>query len=30
MTTTGRVAAEFDAAWRSFLRRKTAVFFTFF
>jgi len=30
MTATGRVAAEFDAAWRSFLRRKTAVFFTFF
>ncbi len=30
MTATGRVAAEFSAAWRSFLRRKTAVFFTFF
>jgi len=30
MTATGRIAAEFGAAWRSFLRRKTAVFFTFF
>jgi ABC-2 type transport system permease protein len=26
----GRIAAEFLAAWRSFLRRRTAVFFTFF
>ena len=30
MTRSGRVAAEFGAAWRSFLRRRTAVFFTFF
>ena len=30
MTATGRVGAEFTAAWRSFLRRRTAVFFTFF
>lgn len=30
MTATGRVSAEFTAAWRSFLRRRTAVFFTFF
>jgi len=26
----GRVAAEFRAAWRAFVRRRTAVFFTFF
>ena len=30
MTATGRISAEFTAAWRSFLRRRTAVFFTFF
>ncbi|WP_135851479.1 ABC transporter permease [Halorussus salinus] len=30
MTTTGRVRAEASAAWRSFTRRRTAVFFTFF
>ncbi|WP_224269483.1 ABC transporter permease [Haloprofundus salinisoli] len=30
MTATGRVRAEFGAAWNSFLRRRTAVFFTFF
>ncbi len=30
MTATGRVGAEFRASWRSFLRRRTAVFFTFF
>ncbi|KTG10087.1 ABC transporter permease [Haloprofundus marisrubri] len=30
MTATGRVSAEFGAAWNSFLRRRTAVFFTFF
>ena len=30
MTATSRVGAEFTAAWRSFLRRRTAVFFTFF
>jgi ABC-2 type transport system permease protein len=30
VTRSGRVAAEFGAAWRSFLRRRTAVFFTFF
>ncbi|WP_142856411.1 ABC transporter permease [Salinigranum halophilum] len=30
MTRFGRIAAEFDAAWHSFLRRRTAVFFTFF
>ena len=30
MTTTGRVRAEAGAAWRAFLRRRTAVFFTFF
>jgi ABC-2 type transport system permease protein len=30
VTATGRVGAEFTAAWRSFLRRRTAVFFTFF
>jgi ABC-2 type transport system permease protein len=30
MTATARVRAEFGAAWRSFVRRRTAVFFTFF
>ncbi|PSQ01222.1 ABC transporter permease [Halobacteriales archaeon QS_5_70_17] len=30
MTATGRVRAEAGAAWRAFLRRRTAVFFTFF
>jgi len=30
MTTVGRVRSEAGAAWRSFLRRRTAVFFTFF
>lgn len=30
MTATGRISAAFTAAWRSFLRRRTAVFFTFF
>lgn len=30
MTTAGRVRSEAGAAWRSFLRRRTAVFFTFF
>ena len=30
MTATGRVTAEFTAAGKSFLRRRTAVFFTFF
>ena len=30
MTAVGRIGAEFTAAWRSFLRRRTAVFFTFF
>ncbi|WP_276247877.1 MULTISPECIES: ABC transporter permease [unclassified Haladaptatus] len=30
MSPPGRVAAEFVAAWRSFTRRRTAVFFTFF
>ncbi|WP_101296455.1 ABC transporter permease [Halegenticoccus soli] len=30
MTATRRIAAEFRAAWFSFLRRRTAVFFTFF
>src|SRR6056297_1821645 len=30
MTAVGRIAAESGAAWRSFARRKTAVFFTFF
>ncbi len=30
MSTARRVAAEFRAAWHSFLRRRTAVFFTFF
>lgn len=30
MTATGRVGAATSAAWRSFLRRRTAVFFTFF
>ncbi|WP_160133229.1 ABC transporter permease [Halococcus salsus] len=30
MTATGRVHAEFAAAGKSFLRRRTAVFFTFF
>ncbi|MFB6165419.1 MAG: ABC transporter permease [Haloarculaceae archaeon] len=30
MTATGRVSASFVAAWKSFLRRRTAVFFTFF
>ena len=29
MTATGRVAAEFRAGWLSFVRRRTAVFFTF-
>jgi ABC-2 type transport system permease protein len=29
VTRTGRVRAEFRAEWRSFLRRRTAVFFTF-
>ncbi|WP_266076082.1 ABC transporter permease [Haladaptatus caseinilyticus] len=30
MTSLGRVRSEAGAAWRSFLRRRTAVFFTFF
>jgi ABC-2 type transport system permease protein len=30
MTATGRVRAEATAAWHSFVRRRTAVFFTFF
>ncbi len=30
MTATGRVGAAASAAWHSFLRRRTAVFFTFF
>jgi ABC-2 type transport system permease protein len=30
VTATGRVRAEAGAAWRAFLRRRTAVFFTFF
>ncbi|MFB6151427.1 MAG: ABC transporter permease [Haloarculaceae archaeon] len=30
MTRRGRVTASFRAGWRSFLRRRTAVFFTFF
>ena len=30
MTAIGRVRAEFGAGWRSFVRRRTAVFFTFF
>ncbi|WP_435152832.1 ABC transporter permease [Haladaptatus sp. DFWS20] len=30
MTSIGRVRSEAGAAWRSFLRRRTAVFFTFF
>jgi ABC-2 type transport system permease protein len=30
MTAAGRVLAESGAAWRSFVRRRTAVFFTFF
>ncbi|MFB6161018.1 MAG: ABC transporter permease [Haloferacaceae archaeon] len=30
MSRTGRVRAEFLAGWRAFLRRRTAVFFTFF
>ena len=30
MTGTARVRSEFVAAWHSFLRRRTAVFFTFF
>jgi ABC-2 type transport system permease protein len=30
MSRAGRVAAEFRAEWHSFLRRRTAVFFTFF
>ncbi|MCO8244255.1 MULTISPECIES: ABC transporter permease [unclassified Haladaptatus] len=30
MTSFGRVRSEAGAAWRSFLRRRTAVFFTFF
>ena len=29
MTATGRVAAEFRAGWLAFVRRRTAVFFTF-
>jgi len=29
MTTLGRIEAEAGAAWRSFVRRRTAVFFTF-
>ena len=29
MSRAGRLRAEFGAAWRSFLRRRTAVFFTF-
>ena len=30
MTRYRRIASEFGAAWRAFLRRRTAVFFTFF
>lgn len=30
MSRLGRVWSEFDAGWRAFLRRRTAVFFTFF
>ncbi|QLK25628.1 ABC transporter permease [Natrinema zhouii] len=30
MSRTGRVGAETSAGWRSFIRRRTAVFFTFF
>lgn len=30
MTRAGRIAAEFRAGWRAFVRRRTAVFFTFF
>lgn len=30
MSATARIRAEFGAAWRSFVRRRTAVFFTFF
>jgi ABC-2 type transport system permease protein len=30
MTAPGRIRTSFVAAWRSFLRRRTAVFFTFF
>ncbi len=30
MSAPARVRAEFGAAWRSFIRRRTAVFFTFF
>jgi ABC-2 type transport system permease protein len=30
VTATGRIGAATSAAWRSFLRRRTAVFFTFF
>ena len=30
MSTAARISAEFGAAWRSFVRRRTAVFFTFF
>ena len=30
MSRTGRVRAETSAGWRSFIRRRTAVFFTFF
>ncbi|MFB6251883.1 MAG: ABC transporter permease [Halobellus sp.] len=30
MTRLGRLRAEFTAAWHAFLRRRTAVFFTFF
>jgi len=30
VSATGRVRAEASAAWRSFVRRRTAVFFTFF
>ncbi|ELZ26578.1 multidrug ABC transporter permease [Halogeometricum pallidum JCM 14848] len=30
MSSLGRIRAEFTASWHSFLRRRTAVFFTFF
>lgn len=30
MSSVGRVRAEFTAGWRAFIRRRTAVFFTFF
>lgn len=30
MSRLGRIASEFRAGWRAFLRRRTAVFFTFF